>query len=303
MQVYNQQSISMWDHFSEYEAPPMASLKGTYPVAIDLRLKTSTYYGTTLATQRTSGFILNPLTAEATTLQSWCIANTNKIKYLPSMAAMKPLMLASATSSSSDPVKIINPPTLVEKLQTQLINIQGIARVVNFNQCFYYLACSLCNKASNAYQNEDLWCNYCAKKVAPLIRSKTQHEQLKLQSFLKLLINITSTAPGESLPTELLHKLSEPKNSSITLRAYMYTYVGISQLRFTVHSMSIESTSEKLKNTAEILALPPPTPAKKENTHHQHLKIQLKPIQARNKSLTAMSKPDLICSRTISICF
>ncbi|KAI8574825.1 hypothetical protein RHMOL_Rhmol01G0383400 [Rhododendron molle] len=242
MQVYNQQSISMWDHFSEYEAPPMASLKGTYPVAIDLRLKTSTYYGTTLATQRTSGFILNPLTAEATTLQSWCIANTNKIKYLPSMAAMKPLMLASATSSSSDPVKIINPPTLVEKLQTQLINIQGIARVVNFNQCFYYLACSLCNKASNAYQNEDLWCNYCAKKVAPLIR-------------------------------------------------------------FTVHSMSIESTSEKLKNTAEILALPPPTPAKKENTHHQHLKIQLKPIQARNKSLTAMSKPDLICSRTISICF
>lgn len=56
------------------------------------------------------------------------------------------------------------------QLQTQLINIQGIARVVNFNQRFYYLACSLCNKASNAYQNEDLWCHYCTKKVAPLIR-------------------------------------------------------------------------------------------------------------------------------------
>ncbi|KAI8530562.1 hypothetical protein RHMOL_Rhmol11G0069400 [Rhododendron molle] len=109
--------ISMWDHFSEYEAPTMASLKGTYPVAVGLRLKTSTYYGTTLATQRTSGFILNPLTAEATTLQSWCIANSNKIKHLPSMAAMKPLMLASATSSSSDPVKIINLPTLVEKIE------------------------------------------------------------------------------------------------------------------------------------------------------------------------------------------
>ncbi|KAI8534732.1 hypothetical protein RHMOL_Rhmol10G0119700 [Rhododendron molle] len=178
--------ISMWEHFSEYEAPAMASLKGMYPVAIGLRLKTSTYCGTTFATQKTSEFILDPQTPEAITLQSWCIANANKIKQLPSMIAMKPLMLATATSSSNDPVKIINLPTSVEK---------------------------------------------------------------------------------ESLPTELLNRLSEAKNNNITLRAYMYTCAGISQLKFTVHSMSIQSTSDKFINAAEVLALPPPTPAKKEKAH------------------------------------
>ncbi|KAI8567943.1 hypothetical protein RHMOL_Rhmol02G0160400 [Rhododendron molle] len=48
-----------------------------------------------------------------------CIANASKIKQLPSMTAMKPLMLASATSSSNDPVKIINLPTSVEKALTK----------------------------------------------------------------------------------------------------------------------------------------------------------------------------------------
>lgn len=47
----------------------------------------------------------------------------------------------------------------------------------------------------------------------------------------------------------------------------MYTYAGISQLKFTVHSMSIQSASGKFINTGEVLALPPPTPAKREKTH------------------------------------
>ncbi|KAG5564858.1 hypothetical protein RHGRI_000901 [Rhododendron griersonianum] len=39
--------ISLWDQFSDYEARSMASLPGSFPVAIGLRLKTSTYYGST----------------------------------------------------------------------------------------------------------------------------------------------------------------------------------------------------------------------------------------------------------------
>lgn len=37
--------ISMWNQFSEYEAPAMATLPGTFPIVIGLRLKTLTYYG------------------------------------------------------------------------------------------------------------------------------------------------------------------------------------------------------------------------------------------------------------------
>lgn len=40
--------LSLWDHFSEYEAHAMENLPGTFPVAIGLRLKTSKYYGTLL---------------------------------------------------------------------------------------------------------------------------------------------------------------------------------------------------------------------------------------------------------------
>ncbi|KAI8543191.1 hypothetical protein RHMOL_Rhmol08G0198700 [Rhododendron molle] len=208
-----------------------------------------------------------------------CIANSNKIKQLPSITPIKPFMLALASTSSDDPVKIINLPTSVEK--TQFINIEGIAKVVDFNQRFCYLACSLCNKASNAHQNQDLWCNYCAKKVPPLIRIKFSIQIEDATGAIEATVfpeiaetiygltgfNITSTAPGESLSPELLHKLSEPKDSKITLRAYMYTYAGISQLRFTVHSMSIQATSEQLIGTAERLALPPSTPAKREKPH------------------------------------
>ncbi|KAI8558673.1 hypothetical protein RHMOL_Rhmol04G0115100 [Rhododendron molle] len=46
------------------------------------------------------------------------------------------------------------------------------AGVSNFNQQFHYLACSLCNRASNAYQDDELWCNYCSQRVPPLTRVK-----------------------------------------------------------------------------------------------------------------------------------
>ncbi|KAG5537148.1 hypothetical protein RHGRI_024548 [Rhododendron griersonianum] len=160
--------LSLWHQFSEYEAPAMASLKGNFPVVIGLRLKTSTYYGLTLTTQVTSGFVFNAQTPDTMALQSWCAANAAKIRELPPMAAMQRLLITAGTSSSSAPVKIINLPSSVEK--AQLINIEGTVKVTDFNQQFYYLACSMCNKASNAYQDTDLWCNYCAVKVPPLIR-------------------------------------------------------------------------------------------------------------------------------------
>ncbi|KAG5540525.1 hypothetical protein RHGRI_020666 [Rhododendron griersonianum] len=111
---------------------------------------------------------LNAQTPETIALQSWCAANAAKIRQLPPMTTMQRLLITAGTSSSNAPVKIINLPSSVEK--AQLINIEGTVKVTDFNQQFYYLACSMCNKASNAYQDTDLWCNYCAVKVPPLIR-------------------------------------------------------------------------------------------------------------------------------------
>lgn len=88
--------ISLWDQFSDYEAPAMAKMRAAFPVAIAHRLKTSSYYsnphflhtaflstqiyfyskssftlGGTLATKVTSGFTLNSQLPEALELQSW----------------------------------------------------------------------------------------------------------------------------------------------------------------------------------------------------------------------------------------
>ncbi|KAG5531307.1 hypothetical protein RHGRI_026051 [Rhododendron griersonianum] len=61
-------------------------------------------------------------------------------------------------------------------MQTQYLNVQGIAKVTDFAQSFYYLACSICKRATNAYGNGDFWCNYCAKKVPALTSKRGEHE-------------------------------------------------------------------------------------------------------------------------------
>ncbi|KAI8553770.1 hypothetical protein RHMOL_Rhmol05G0042000 [Rhododendron molle] len=105
----------------------------------------------------------------------WCLANANKIRQLPPLATMQPLMLQSQTSSSADPVKI------------------------------------------------------------------------------------------EPLGSEILEKLAQEKEGTITLKAYMYTYAGISQLRFNVHSMCPTAHPKEITSSSSTLTLPPPTPTKRDN--------------------------------------
>ncbi|KAI8543779.1 hypothetical protein RHMOL_Rhmol08G0244900 [Rhododendron molle] len=79
------------------------------------------------------------------------------------------------------------------------------------------------------------------------------------------IVNLPSSVESESLAPEILHKLAEHKHGSITLKAYMYTYAGITQLRFNVHSMCTTADPQHIENQEAIPALLPPTPAKGEN--------------------------------------
>ncbi|KAG5531241.1 hypothetical protein RHGRI_026006 [Rhododendron griersonianum] len=244
--------ISLWDQFSDYKAPAMASLRATFPVAIGHRLKTSSYYSMTLATKITSGFTFNSQIPEALELQSWCVVNADKIKQLPPLAAMYTLLAKSATTPSSDSINIIDLPSTVDKVQ--LINVKGIARVTNFNQRFHYLSCSICNKASIAYENSELWCNYCARRVPALARVKftititdptatidaTVFPEVAEEIYSITGANIAIDTPDQPLSPEFLDKLAEPKRCNITLKVYMYSYAGIAQCRFNVHSMTNE---------------------------------------------------------------
>ncbi|KAG5533517.1 hypothetical protein RHGRI_027635 [Rhododendron griersonianum] len=109
--------VSLWDKFTEYEAPAMANLPGNFPVVIGLRLKTSTYYGLTLATRNSSSFIFDPPPLpEVTALQSWCTANAAKIRELPIAPAAHLAMPTADEDSEDDITKIANLPMSVEKV-------------------------------------------------------------------------------------------------------------------------------------------------------------------------------------------
>ncbi|KAG5561562.1 hypothetical protein RHGRI_004567 [Rhododendron griersonianum] len=179
--------LSLWDHFLEYEAPAMANLPGSFPVVIGLRLKTSKYYGCTLATRNSSSFIFDVVLPEAITLQSWTIANTAKLRELAATEPEYLLMPKGPENPEDDAIKIANLPISVDKGQLAL---------------------------------------------------------------------------------PMLHKLAEPKECSITLKASMHSYAGINQLRFTVHSISIDNNTETADRSEPLLALPPNTPNKRSKKGH-----------------------------------
>ncbi|KAI8524325.1 hypothetical protein RHMOL_Rhmol13G0141700 [Rhododendron molle] len=297
--------LSLWDHFSEYEAHGMTQLPGSFPVAIGLRLKTSKYYGCTLATRNSSSFIFDIVLPEATALQSWAIANAAKLRELAAREPKHLLIPKKAEDPEDDIIKIANLPISVDK--TQYLNVQGIARVTDFSQNFYYLACSICKKATNAYADEDFWCNYCAQKVPALTKYTTfpmppcissfLTTQLKKNSLIyRLKFNIQVTDPTGTiqatvfsevasefynitavdvingklaLPT--LHMLAEPKECIITLKANMHSYAGISQLKFTAHSINIDNRAEGANRSETLLALLPTTPNKRSKKMAQRL--------------------------------
>lgn len=65
------------------------------------------------------------------------------------------------------------------------------------------------------------------------------------------------------LALPILHKLAEPKKCLITLKAYMHNYAGISQLKFNVHTMSLDNSTETEDRSEALLVQPPNTPNKK----------------------------------------
>ncbi|KAG5524887.1 hypothetical protein RHGRI_031532 [Rhododendron griersonianum] len=107
------------DQFSEYEAHGMANLPGSFPVVIGLRLKTSKYYGCTLATRNSSSFIFDAVLPKATTLQSWAITNTAKLRELAVIEPEYLLIPKGPENPEDDTIKSANLPISVDKvLQT-----------------------------------------------------------------------------------------------------------------------------------------------------------------------------------------
>ncbi|KAI8567429.1 hypothetical protein RHMOL_Rhmol02G0121500 [Rhododendron molle] len=206
-------------------------------------------------------------------LRSWYVVNASKIRELPTTPAQ--LLLPNPTEESQDNItKIANLPVIVHK--AEFLTVKGIVRVMDFGQKFYYLACSLCSKATNAYGDDSFWCNYCLQKVPALTDIKFNVQvtdstgNIEATVFSEVASQVYNLTAADLIDGQVLlpvlHKLSEPKEATITLKAHMYNYAGVSQIKFKVHSISTKDMTESENRSEELLLLASNAPNKKTKT-------------------------------------
>ncbi|KAH7848859.1 hypothetical protein Vadar_009317 [Vaccinium darrowii] len=159
-------------------------------------------------------------------------------------------------------------------------SVEGVIRVANLHQKFYYLACSICNRSTSAYGDNEFQCNYCGVIVPALPKIKFEVQITDLTDSIPAMIfaqvaqeyygitgaDIDTTTMDGCLPMDILDKLSQPRDCSIHLRAQMNDYAGISECKFIVQSIFDTSPSQGLAGSKQPLLLEPLTPNKKART-------------------------------------
>lgn len=238
-------------------------------------MKLAAKNGTNLGTRNSTTFIFNPPIPAAAALQAWCKTNAAAIKELP--VGIAPRYQASKQTPSPDDklVKIENIPASVTK--PLYIGFKGTVQLVEFNQRFVYVACSVCNRGTNAFGDGEFWCNYCDQNVKPLTRVKFEVEikdptghisaamfAEEAEEFYK----ITSTEMMENfvddyLQLPMMEKLNEARECRVNLKVHNYSYGAIDQCKFNIVSIFHEPTRAVTSAAHNPHLLPPTTPTKK----------------------------------------
>lgn len=266
----------------------MANLPGTFPIAIGLHLRIASDYGIGLDTHNSTIFILNPPTTQAAALQAWCLANSKKIRALPLNSINQLPTIESAPPTPDEIINIIDLPTSVDK--PEMRSIEAVIRVADLNHKFYYLACSLCNQSTTAYDDNEFFCNYYSQRVHALPKIKFKIKLSDLTDSIDAIVfstvseqyygitgkDIDYFAMHGSLPLPLPEKLSQPRDCTVRLRAEMSDYGGINQCKFIVQGIFDKTEVHHSAGSKHPLGLEPPTPQKKKPkaTTPQH-KLQL----------------------------
>ncbi|KAH7838677.1 hypothetical protein Vadar_029770 [Vaccinium darrowii] len=291
-------TVTLWDQFSDTEAAAMSTLPGPFPIAIAYRLKLASKYGTNLGTRNSSTFIFNPPIPEAAALQTWCKANAAAIKELPTGCASRYQTTKQIAPPDNKLVKIANIPASVAK--PMYIGVRGTVQLVDFNQKFVYVACSVCNRGTNATGDGEFSCNHCDQTVQPITRVKFEVEikdptgQIsaaifaeQIEEFYKITsaeiidnivdVSTKSLCPNvvdckypnklclsqDFLQLPMMEKLNEMRHCRANLKVYNYSYGAINQCKFNIVSIfhdTAESITDAPRNPQ---LLPPTTPMKK----------------------------------------
>ncbi|KAH7862983.1 hypothetical protein Vadar_011798 [Vaccinium darrowii] len=179
-----------------------------------------------------------------------CSANAQKIRSLLLESPTKKTIVRYREPKDEDKVKVVNLPTTVDKIQYP--TVEGTVCVTNFNQKFFYFACSKCRKATNASEDGEFWCNYCMEEVPASPSSAcfvaSSREKLNTDAtFHELLFQIS----GEEIMENTVN---------------MYDYGGISQCKFDIKAFSDAPMLMDKRTSEAPLLMAPTTPNKKSKT-------------------------------------
>ncbi|XP_060966762.1 replication protein A 70 kDa DNA-binding subunit B-like isoform X2 [Cannabis sativa] len=156
---FNIATLTMWNNFVDNECAAISNIIHKKPIMIGTRLKVVCYNGMSISTKNSSCFLIEPQLEVAKDLRAWitrnnCILNeriTQKAYLLPATNLSPP---------SSDQITDISKINDMLNMQTTFW-VKAIAKVTNYGQPFWYMACPLCNRITGSEYGETFHCLYC----------------------------------------------------------------------------------------------------------------------------------------------
>ncbi|KAF4382948.1 hypothetical protein G4B88_010119 [Cannabis sativa] len=156
---FNIATLTMWNNFVDNECAAISNIIHKKPIMIGTRLKVVCYNGMSISTKNSSCFLIEPQLEVAKDLRAWitrnnCILNeriTQKAYFLPATNLSPP---------PSDQITDISKINDMLNMQTTFW-VKAIAKVTNYGQPFWYMACPLCNRITGSEYGETFHCLYC----------------------------------------------------------------------------------------------------------------------------------------------
>ncbi|KAM6562668.1 hypothetical protein CsatB_022666 [Cannabis sativa] len=172
---FNIATLIMWNNFVDNECAAISSIIHKKPIMIRTRLKVVCYNGMSISTKNSSCFIIEPQLEVAKDLRAW-ITRNNCI--FNERITQKAYLLSATNLSppSSDQITDISKIHDMLNMQTSFW-VKAIAKVPNYAQPFWYMACPLCNRIIGSEYGETFHCLYCKNnelKAVPRCRIDVQ---------------------------------------------------------------------------------------------------------------------------------
>ncbi|KAG5537195.1 hypothetical protein RHGRI_024583 [Rhododendron griersonianum] len=257
-------TLVLWDQYVEQEAEVMGRLEGPFPIVQATRMKVNLYQGYQLATRGSSTFTFNPPTPAAKKLRAWCMANSKAIEKMPIPERSVGVTPLRTETPDKDEFKCVNElPIIVEKQEFHWVAVS--CKVVDLTQHFWYSTCSKCNNATDAMADGPFWCNYCKKRMSPVVNLKFNIElsdktgsviatvfQREAEGMFGINTDYMKENIQQGKPSpSAIEKLCQGVSYAVRLKVYNYTKSRLPRCLYSVHEYDLLAKTKRKKKSSK----------------------------------------------------